>query len=92
MEKESRLLLAILRMVVKKQADEIIPVDVDWEKLMALATAQAVPAVALDGLQYYHTIHPDFIPFASLGKSGESQKRMRWIGQVMAYELSLIHI
>lgn len=86
MEKESRLLLALLRIVVKKQADESIPSDVDWEKLMNIATTQVVPVVVLDGLQYYHSIHPDYIPFASLGLSNKPQTRMRWIGQVMAFE------
>lgn len=86
MEKESNLLLSILRIVVSKRADDIIPVDVDWERLMKLATAQAVSVVALDGLQYYHSIHPDFKPFASLGMSDNPHKRMQWVGQVMAYE------
>ena len=66
MEKENKLLLALLRMVVKKQADESIPSDVDWENLMNIATTQVVPVIVLDGLQYYHSIHPDYIPFASL--------------------------
>lgn len=86
MEKESRLLLALLRIVVKKQADETIPIEVDWEKLMNIATMQVVPVVVLDGLQYYHSIYPDYIPFASLGLSNKPQTRMRWIGQVMAFE------
>lgn len=86
MEKENKLLLALLRIVVKKQADESIPSDVDWEKLMNIATTQVVPVVVLDGLQYYHSIHPDYIPFASLGLSNKPQTRMRWIGQVMAFE------
>lgn len=86
MEKESRLLLALLRIVVKKQADESIPSDVDWEKLINIATTQVVPVVVLDGLQYYHSIHPDYIPFASLGISNKPQKRMQWIGQVMTFE------
>lgn len=86
MEKESRLLLALLRIVVKKQADETIPIEVDWEKLMNIATMQVVPVVVLDGLQYYHSIHPDYIPFASLGMSNKPQTRMRCIGQVMAFE------
>ncbi len=86
MEKESRLLLALLRIVVRKQADESIPSDVDWEKLMNIATMQVVPVIVLDGLQYYHSIHPDYIPFASLGLSEKPQKRMQWIGQVMTFE------
>lgn len=86
MEKESRLLLAILRMVVKNQADESIPTEVDWEKLMNIATTQVVPVVVLDGLQYYHSIHPDYTPFTSLGISNKPQKRMQWIGQVMTFE------
>lgn len=53
MEKESRLLLALLRIVVKKQADESIPSDVDWEKLMNIATTQVVPVVVLDSLQLF---------------------------------------
>lgn len=86
MEKESRLLLAILRMVVKNQADENIPTEVDWEKLMNIATTQVVPVVVLDGLQYYHSIHPDFMSFTSLGISNKPQKRMQWIGKVMTFE------
>ena len=42
MEKENKLLLALLRIVVKKQVDESIPSDVDWEKLMNIATTQVV--------------------------------------------------
>lgn len=83
MEKESRLLLAILRMVVKNRADENIPTEVDLEKLMNIATTQVVPVVVLDGLQYYHSIHPDYIPFASFKLSN---KKMQWIGQVMTFE------
>lgn len=86
MEKESRLLLALLRIVVRKQTDESIPSDVDWEKLMNIATTQVVPVVILDGLQYYHSIHPDYIPFASLELPNKSKKRMQWIGQVMTFE------
>lgn len=86
MEKENKLLLALLRMVVKKQACESIPTDVDWEKLMNIATTQVVPVIVLDGLQYYHSIHPDYIPFASLGLSNKLQTRMQWIGQVMNFE------
>lgn len=86
MEKENKLLLALLRIVVKKQVDESIPTDVDWEKLMNIATTQVVPVIVLDGLQYYHSIHPDYIPFASLGLSNKLQKRMQWIGQVMNFE------
>ena len=86
MEQEHKLLLALLRMVVKEQADESIPTELDWEKLMNIATTQVVPVIVLDGLQYYHSIHPDYIPFASLGLSEKSQKRMQWIGQVMAFE------
>lgn len=78
MEKESRLLLAILRMIVKNRADENIPTEVDWEKLMNIATTQVVPVVVLDGLQYYHSIHPDYIPFASLGLSDEPKLRRWW--------------
>ena len=51
MEQESKLLLALLRMVVKKQADESIPTEVDWEKLMNIATTQVVPVIVIDGLQ-----------------------------------------
>ena len=86
MEKENKLLLALLRIVVKKQVDESIPSDVDWEKLMNIATTQVVPVIVLDGLQYYHSIHPDYKPFASLGMSDKPQKRMQWIGQMMNYE------
>lgn len=85
MEKESRLLLALLRIVVRKQADESIPTEVDWEKLMNIATTQVVPVIVLDSLQYYHSIRPDFIPFTSLGISNKSKKRMQWIGQVMTF-------
>ena len=83
MENESRLLLALLRIVVKKQADENIPTEVDWEKLMNIATTQVVPVVVLDGLQYYHSIHPDYILFASFELSN---KKKQWIGQVMNFE------
>ena len=83
MEKENKLLLAILRMVVKNRADENIPTEVDWEKLMNIATTQVVHVVVLDGLQYYHSIHPDYIPFASFELSN---KKMQWIGQVMTFE------
>lgn len=86
MEKENGLLLSLLRMVVRKQVDEIIPTDVDWEKLMNIATTQVVPIIVLDGLQYYRSIHPNYIPFVSLGMSDEPQKRMLWIGQVMTFE------
>lgn len=86
MEKENKLLLAILRIVVKKQADESIPSDIDWEKLMNIATTQVVPVIVLDGLQYYHSIHPDYKPFASFGMSDKLQKRMQWIGQMMNFE------
>lgn len=83
MEQENKLLLALLRIVVKKQVDESIPSEVDWEKLMNIATTQVVPVVVLDGLQYYHSIHPDYIPFASFELSN---KKMQWIGQVMTFE------
>ena len=86
MEKENRLLLALLRLVVRQREDGIIPKKVDWEQLMSLAVKQAVTVIALDGSQYYHSIHPDFIPFASHGMSDEPQKSLQWIGQSVAYE------
>ena len=86
MEKENKLLLALLRMVVGKQSGGFFPADVDWDSLMTLATSQAVPITVIDSLQYYHSLHSDFMPFASLGMLDAPQKRMRWIGQVMTFE------
>lgn len=90
-EEESRQLLALLRMVVRRQVESGVLDEADREKLMAIAITQAVPVVALDGLQQYDSVRRDGSALGSEGaegteKNGGARRRMQWVGQVLATE------
>lgn len=59
--------------------------SIDWNSLFALANQQAISVLIADGLQVYLSAHPEAKPFANESVA-DKQNRMRWIGQVMAYE------
>lgn len=59
--------------------------SIDWNSLFALANQQAISVLIADGLQVYLSAHPEAKPFANESVT-DKQNRMRWLGQVMAYE------
>ena len=59
--------------------------NMDWNSVFALANQQAIPVLLVDGLQMYLSKHPEAKPFANESVV-DKQKRIQWLGQVMAYE------
>ena len=57
----------------------------DWTSVFALSNRQAVPVLAADGLQQLLSFRPDIKPFADETQV-DRQKRLQWLGQVVAYE------
>lgn len=78
------ILLALLRMVVRRQGEGCALSEADWVGLMKLAMAQAVPTLVLDGLQQCFAGNVDC---KHLGKEiGGQARRMQWVAQMMATE------
>ena len=88
MTAQQDILLALLRMVVRRQVGSGVLDEADREKLMAIAISQAVPVVALDGLQQYDSVRRDCFSLGAEGteKNGGARRRMQWVGQVVATE------
>lgn len=88
MTAQQDILLALLRMVVRRQVESGVLDEADREKLMAIAISQAVPVVALDGLQQYDSVRRDSFSLGAEGteKNGGARRRMQWVGQVVATE------
>ena len=79
-------LLSLVRCAVRGHCDDILFEDsTDWNSVLALANQQAIPVLLADGLQVYLSAHPEARPFANESVA-DKQKRMQWLGQVMAYE------
>lgn len=76
-EEESRQLLALLRMVVRRQVESGVLDEADREKLMAIAITQAVPVVALDGLQQYDSVRREGSALGSEGAEGTEKMEGR---------------
>lgn len=74
MTAQQDILLALLRMVVRRQVESGVLDEADREKLMAIAISQALPVVALDGLQQYDSVRRDSF---SLGAEGTEKMEGR---------------
>ena len=73
------LFLQLVRFGLGTSKDAKIPKDVDWVRLKALADAQGLTAVVLDGL--------NSLPLSSLDAYGMPQMlRLEWIGEVLQGE------
>lgn len=67
----------LVRLGIKSSKDVIIPVEVDWTKLKALANEQGLSAVVMDGIEM---LPDDYRPSKEL--------LLEWIGEVLQnYEL-----
>lgn len=86
MTNTDKILLTLVRYAVRGDCGEILPSkDTNWDSVFALANYQAIPALAVDGLQLYLSENPDAHPFAN-ETAVDNKKRMQWLGQFFAYE------
>lgn len=81
-----RILLSLIKCAVRGYCVENqLDNSIAWNSVFALANQQAIPVLIADGLQAYLSVHPEAKPFAN-ESAANKQKRMQWLGQVMAYE------
>lgn len=79
-------LMSMIRCAVRGHCDENqFDNSIVWNSVFALANQQAIPILIADGLQVYLSTHPNAKLFANESVA-DKQKRMQWLGQVMAYE------
>ena len=81
-----RILLSLIKCTVRGHCVENqLDDSIAWNSVFTLANQQAIPVLIADGLQTYLSVHPEAKPFAN-ESAANKQKRMQWLGQVMAYE------
>lgn len=83
MKPSDSILLVLIKYVVNGKKLSLN--HASWLELFKQSNQQSISALALDGLQMYLTAHPESQSFADKSIA-DKQKRMQWIGQVMAYE------
>jgi hypothetical protein len=72
--------LQLVRLGIGKSKSGTIPKEVDWDAMKALADAQGLLAVILDGIENCHADNPSF----AIRPDGLSLiKKLEWIGEVM---------
>lgn len=86
MAQTDRILLSLIKCVVRgHREDTQFYNTTDWNSVFALANQQATPVLLADGLQVYLSTHSKANLFANESVA-DKQKRMQWLGRVMAYE------
>lgn len=86
MEQTDNTLLSLARCVVRGYCEETLFYNnIDWNSVFALANQQAILVLLADGLQVCLSTHPEAKPFDNESVT-DKQKRMQWLGLVMAYE------
>ena len=68
--------LSLVRLGIGTSKGAIIPQDIDWDKLKALADEQGLSAVILDALNSVGTNQSDSMPI---------EMKLEWIGEVLQY-------